>query len=278
MFRIAFTLMLNIVIFDYSFAALAPQPWKEPEVSENIAANILYLPIADENVKKIKIRNKKERLIDLIEINNPRLIPLSTIDPSLPNTYKEFSFVREEVYNRLQDMLRKLPDDIGIAYFEGLRPLWKQKEYFDKKFRENLEVMSDKEAAYNATTISVSPFIDNVPTHATGAAIDITLFKLENSVPKVLDMGMFDTIYGENNQQETFSPNTTDIQRENRIILLQAATNAGFVNYGHEWWHYSFGDRAWGYVKNRDALYGLAVEKNDPILQITKESYLRDFK
>jgi len=29
----------------------------------------------------------------------------------------------------------------------------------------------------------------------------------------------------------------------------------GFVNYPYEWWHYSYGDKYWGYVKNKTAIY-----------------------
>jgi zinc D-Ala-D-Ala dipeptidase len=91
-------------------------------------------------------------------------------------------------------------------------------------------------------------------------------------------MGMFDTIYGHNPHQETFSENTTKEQRKNRLILLNAAAKSGLVNYGFEWWHYSYGDRAWAYVKKEKAIYGLACEKNDSILSIDKETYLKGFK
>jgi D-alanyl-D-alanine dipeptidase len=34
-------------------------------------------------------------------------------------------------------------------------------------------------------------------------------------------------------------------------------TGAGFVNYPYEWWHYSYGDRYWAFVKGtRPAIYG----------------------
>jgi zinc D-Ala-D-Ala dipeptidase len=91
-------------------------------------------------------------------------------------------------------------------------------------------------------------------------------------------MGKFDVIFGPSNQQETFSENTTDIQRKNRLILLKAATQVGFVNYGFEWWHYSYGDKMWAFVKGKkEAIYGSVVPKSDPIASIDKKSYLDDF-
>ena len=32
-----------------------------------------------------------------------------------------------------------------------------------------------------------------------------------------------------------------------------------FVNYQYEWWHYSYGDKYWGYMKKKDAVYGSVV-------------------
>ena len=130
--------------------------------------------------------------------------------------------------------------------------------------------------AYQEAAKFVSPFIDNIPTHATGAAIDISLFSVNNK--KLIDMGKFDVIFGPNDQQETFSENTSEDQSNNRLMLLSAATRAGLVNYGFEWWHYSYGDKMWAYVKKQKAaIYGLAVSKDDPILSIDKDSYIKNF-
>jgi D-alanyl-D-alanine dipeptidase len=32
--------------------------------------------------------------------------------------------------------------------------------------------------------------------------------------------------------------------------------STGFVNYGYEWWHYSYGDRYWACARLEPALYG----------------------
>ena len=45
--------------------------------------------------------------------------------------------------------------------------------------------------------------------------------------------------------------------KRNRIALLEALESVGFVNYPHEWWHFSYGDRYWAYVKGEPvAIYG----------------------
>lgn len=271
-------MIINFILAASTFANESPTCWSTPQVEQVVTDNILYLPIADSRVKSVNIDPINEEMIDLLKINNPRIKALSSIDKKYQNTYEEFSKVRLGVYKKLVKMLKFIPKDVGIAYFEGLRPLWKQKEYFDKKFKEILIEIKDKELAYQETTKHVSPFIDNIPTHGTGAAIDITLFKIKDGRYVLIDMGMFDTIHGHNPQQETFSENTTEQQRKNRLMLLNAAIKSDLVNYGFEWWHYSYGDKAWAYVKKKKAMYGLAVDKNDPILSIDKKNYLKSFE
>jgi D-alanyl-D-alanine dipeptidase len=42
-----------------------------------------------------------------------------------------------------------------------------------------------------------------------------------------------------------------------RKIMSKALEDAGFVNYPTEYWHWSYGDRYWAYVKKQpNAIYG----------------------
>jgi D-alanyl-D-alanine dipeptidase len=270
------TLVINPVAFSLDETASAG--WKNFMLPPEITNNILYLSISHSDVKKIPIENLVEKLIDLNKIKNPRMRAYSSIDLTHKDAYDDYSKVRYGLYKGLVAMLDKLPPDVGIAYSEGLRPLDMQKEYFDNKLKETLLTIKDKELAYQETSKFVSPFIDNTPTHCTGAAIDMSLFRVVKGKPELLDMGKFDVTTGVNNQSETFSQNTTPAQRVNRLLLLKAATEVGLVNYGWEWWHYSYGDKAWAYVKGeKKAKYGLAVNKDNPILGIDKKAYLKNF-
>lgn len=254
----------------------SPKPWGHINLPKNITEKVLYLPISDPKLSNIEIIENHEPLVDLVEVDNPRLVPLAEFDAKYQNTYIGWSRVRAGLRKKLESMLKILPENIGIAYFEGFRTLEKQKQYFDEKLIETLQTIPDPYEAYQETTKSVSPFIDNIPTHATGAAIDMTLFSTEGDEKELLDMGMFDVIFGPNNQQETFSQNTSELQKQNRIKLLEAATEAGLVNYGYEWWHYSFGDKAYAYVTGQRAIYGLAEDPTNPILAMDKEQYLEE--
>ncbi len=278
MIKLFLLFVFSLSLSNICLASTSPKPWDNPTISFEIFSKVLYYPISHSSVAEIAIKELDEPLIDLLKINNPRLIPLSSFNDKYNNTYEGWSKVRLGVYQRLLKMLNLLPDNVGIAYFEGFRTLSKQKEYFDKKFLEILQTIPDKYQAYSETTKHVSPFINNIPTHATGAAIDMTLFTVINGGKKyLLDMGQFDVIFGPNDQQETFSKNTTITQRKNRLILLRTAIKAGFANYGFEWWHYSYGDKMHALVYGKPkAIYGLATEKNNPILFTTKDEYIKE--
>lgn len=241
---------------------------------------ILSLPIADIAVKKILIEEVNDPLVDLNEVNNPRIVPLVSIDKKYDAGHLENGKVRKGLYGKLLLLLEDLPHNISIAFFEGYRPLWKQKEYFENKFKEILKQYGDNdlERAYSETCKFVSPFIDNVPVHCTGAAIDFMLFTIANNGAKILlDCGKFGVIWGANDQTQTFSLNLTEEQKQNRLMLLNAATKAGLVNYGYEWWHYSYGDRAWAYVEEKEkAIYGLINEEAIDMPK-TKEDFLHPF-
>lgn len=52
-------------------------------------------------------------------------------------------------------------------------------------------------------------------------------------------------------------PNLSHQARMNRAALAGALTTAGLINYGTEWWHWSFGDRYWALqTQQAAALYG----------------------
>ena len=70
------------------------------------------------------------------------------------------------------------------------------------------------------------------------------------------------TAYGEHNPNTfTQNKNLNKEQQQNRKILFDAMTAAGFTNYPAEWWHYSYGDRMWAaYNRNKISLYNLVDE------------------
>lgn len=105
------------------------------------------------------------------------------------------------------------------------------------------------------------------PTHNTGGAVDLTLRK--KSTGELLDMGsefddatpisFTDALEKKANKSEKSSKRFE--ARNNRRILYNAMTQAGFANYPYEWWHYDYGTQMWSQnaaPKGTKAWYGPA--------------------
>jgi zinc D-Ala-D-Ala dipeptidase len=247
-----------------------------------ITHKILSLPIVAPEIKKIKIEECGEPLIDIFKMGHKRIVSLAHFGAMYDARHDDCGKVRKGLYERLLLLLSYLPESVGLAVFEGYRPLWKQKEYFIRKFKELVQASihqrlkyNYREFLYDETCKFVSPFIDNVPVHCTGGAIDFMLFAFgQNNSMELLDLGKFGVVFGFNDQAKTLADNLSTEQIKNRKMLLDAAARAGLVNYGEEWWHYSYGDRAWAYVENKDkAMYGLALAEDMSNMH-TKNSFL----
>ena len=143
--------------------------------------------------------------------------------------------------------------------YDAWRPFELQKELYQKYSNDilarfGLEEYDDfkKEQIINKYVSKPTKDRELPPVHTTGGAIDLTIV---DSKGKELNMGcMFDefeeiahTAYFENTEFLTI--------KNNRRLLYLAMIKAGFTNLPSEWWHYDYGDRFWGYYKNRPAIY-----------------------
>lgn len=225
--------------------------------------------IADQRIKSIPIIECGEQLIDIRAVSHSRISMLADgssnksfeaphLNSGLPNASK----IRADVYHRLEKMVAYLdlyaelfgyePGEISIKVFEGLRDLATQTQLFQAKVQEIQLAYPQYTAAQaeNEAAKWVSPVKNNVPVHSTGAAVDIRLWN--ERTHDFVDLGKFGVIWGENQQAPTFSENSTDTQKFNRLYLLMAATKAGLVNYTYEYWHFSCGDRYAVYWKDKE--------------------------
>ncbi len=214
--------------------------------------------IADPKIIKIPIIECGEELIDVSKANHPRISVMNEEELILAHQCPEdidprssgHIFVRKSVYKSFVRMLDELDrlsplfeyeaGDLCIKVFEGLRDLETQKILFDKCLHSIMQKNSSLTyaQAYNQTCTWVSPYINNVPTHSTGAAVDFHVWS--NKKQQFCSMGRFNV---GNSSAPTFSDSLTEEQITNRFLLIIAATEAGLTNYVYEWWHYSHGDR-----------------------------------
>jgi len=187
--------------------------------------------------------------------------------------HKESSSVRMLIYDAIAQATRELwieakhfgfqYGQVQIKVFEGLRTLATQKLLFDNKVK---EILADNphltpDQAHSEASKWVSPVRKEfIPPHSTGAAIDIRLWDSEKE--QFLDLGKFGAIWGDNPTAPTFSEELTDEQKNNRLYLLVAATNAGLVNYPFEYWHFSAADQYAAHWLGEEAALFNAIQGN----------------
>jgi D-alanyl-D-alanine dipeptidase len=148
---------------------------------------------------------------------------------------------------------RALPEGLRLLMVECHRPLATQERYWKMDLADLREKHpdwpEDKLAEENAKFVA-PPWI--VPPHTTGGAVDLVLVDAEG---RNMDMGS--PLNEEGPLMRTDAAGVLPEARENRLTLLRTMERAGFANYGHEWWHYSYGDRYWAHATGQaSALYG----------------------
>ena len=162
--------------------------------------------------------------------------------------------VRKTISKMLTKAETLLPDGYGIKLLDGYRSADEQTrrrqallEEIAIKFPE--KTPDEREQLANQRIAKKSG-------HHTGGAVDVTLLYNHQEV----DCG---TRYLEFSPlTPTDAQNLTNIQLKNRKILFQTMTNAGFVNYPLEWWHYCYGDKMYAAYKcQASAQYGY-IENN----------------
>ncbi|MCV6612052.1 MAG: M15 family metallopeptidase [Amphritea sp.] len=183
--------------------------------------------------------------------------------PECPETVHDYTLMREGVYMRLCRAQKLLPDGIFIRVYEAYRSLEVQQMLFGQeqaRVRERQPELCEDDVFVEATRlVSAVQYPDgsnNIPPHNTGAAVDI---ELVNWAGHPLDFGMDIHRWTEVDPDLclTDAQGLTQRARDNRQLLAAVMTEAGFVNYPEEWWHFSYGDRFWAYTTGHShAIYG----------------------
>ncbi|WP_088894065.1 M15 family metallopeptidase [Leptolyngbya ohadii] len=181
-------------------------------------------------------------------------------------------FVRQGVLERLQqaqNFLHQQKPGWRIQIFDAYRPIAVQQFMVDYTFQTLLtersltvdrltetEQASLWEEVYQFWAVP-SPDPATPPPHSTGAAIDITLV---NETGETVDMGSaidelsprsYPNHFADISVWKIQNPGMTEAQadrfHQNRQLLRQAMTSAGFLQHPNEWWHFSWGDQLWAW-------------------------------
>ena len=211
--------------------------------------------INDIRVTAVEIVDCGEKLVDLSDY---LLFTVPSQVKGIENTDTwtdpEFTKVRKSVAEKLKrahEILQELIPGDKFAFTETLRSYQTQKDIYNKELVTVMAKNPGLELGECETL--VSGYISNPDVyspHTTGGAVDLTIV---DNLDVRLDMGIRPG-YGPWDRSDY--QDLTDEQRTNRVLLKKIMSEVGFVNYPLEWWHWSYGDKYWGYVTGNKSIYG----------------------
>ena len=200
--------------------------------------------ISDPRVLAIEVRECGEALVDLrgsVRVDHRRA-----------DAAGAFAHARAGVAGRLTEAQRLLPAGFELLMIEAFRPPELQRRLFDGYAEELGRAFPEwtVDEVHRAASRWVAP-VENAP-HTAGAAVDLTLCSSDGVE---LDLGCPEAATPEESAGACYmdATNIGGEARAHREILRAAMTGAGFVNYPTEWWHWSYGDRYWAFVRGRPA-------------------------
>ena len=199
-----------------------------------------HLLINDSRILAVPIEECEEPLVDLREYP----VLATTEHPRAKSPAETRLHCRSGVAERLLVADTALPDGARLLVLECYRPLELQRRYWETDLaglgKRYPDWSGERLLQENAKFVA-PPW--NVPPHSTGGAVDLVLVDEDG---RELDMGS--ALNEEGPLMRTDADGIPPEAKANRRTLLEAMTSAGFVNYPHEWWHFSYGDRYWAYT------------------------------
>lgn len=213
------------------------------------------------------------------ECNEPLIpIPLEKFAVELPHPYEKLGAeygeqspycLRQGVVEALetaQFLLEKSHPGWKLKIYDAYRPVGVQQFMVDYTFEAIL-----KEHDLTSSTVSpqqrqniweqvyrvwAAPSIDREtpPPHSTGAAVDLTIV---NGYGNTINMGGEIDELSERSYPDYYADSKQLIEQQyhrHRQLLNSVMTHAGFTRHPGEWWHFSFGDQMWAWLRNHKQL------------------------
>jgi len=187
--------------------------------------------------------------------------------------------LRQSVVERLlmaQTLLQQHCPGWQIQIFDAYRPLTVQQYMVDYTLEQL--VRSHQLTPDHLTAIQRQEFLAQVyqfwavpnhnpltpPPHSTGAAIDITLATADG---EPIDMGSPIDELSSRSYPDHYAPAATTTQHppshtafhHHRQLLNRVMCQAEFYRHPTEWWHFSYGDQLWAWLKQQEQGEGFVV-------------------
>ncbi len=193
-------------------------------------------------------------------------------------TLEQPNLIRKKVLFKLYRIADRLPNGMNLLILQTYRSKSKMNEAWEKTIN---EITADNPGIGRYEAIKLAKFKTEDPKnsiggHVTGGAVDVALCD-DNGV--MLDFGT--KFHEHNDKTETKNKYITKAQAKNRKTLVRIMRREGFINFPAEWWHFSYGDRAWAAYKGRrhGGIYGSAESEMDgkygftiPVHRVTHDS------
>jgi zinc D-Ala-D-Ala dipeptidase len=172
--------------------------------------------------------------------------------------------LREGVLVRLQqaqDCLQQLRPGWRLQVFDAYRPVAVQQFMVEYTLMEVLrnrgwqadQITSEQrqEALGQVHQFWAVPNLNPLtpPPHSTGAAIDLTII---DGTGQPIDMGgEIDELSVRSYPEHYVGLADAEESDKNRQLLNYCMSQAGFERHYHEWWHFSYGDQLWAWLRGR---------------------------
>jgi zinc D-Ala-D-Ala dipeptidase len=219
---------------------------------------------------------KPYRQVPIQECGEPLVaIPLELFAIETPHPYikcgadydgKSPYYLRQGVLDRVvraQENLQQIHPGWRIQIFDAYRPVEVQQYMVDYTFHQTirdrqLDLANLSEAQQqliwdDVYQIWAIPSFDlaTPPPHSTGAAIDITLV---DEAGRLVDMGSSIDEMSDRSLPAYFANSLDPIEiqyHQNRQLLDRIMTANGTIRHPSEWWHFSYGDQLWAWLKHQ---------------------------
>jgi D-alanyl-D-alanine dipeptidase len=191
----------------------------------------------------ITVTDNKEPLVDILTVCKKIKINL---EPTRLKSEKSI-FLRQTVADMLATAEKLLPDNLYFCVNDAFRPVSIQQKYYNsyfQKFKKNYPSYSDSKLKKLTSKFVIDPKDIKRAGHLTGGAIDLVLAKNGRNLP------MKNLSFNFERRSITASDQKIKHINNNRLLLLSVMTEAGFVNYSNEYWHFSYGDYMWAEATN----------------------------
>lgn len=224
---------------------------------------------------------KREFLSDKLPVTDPSDEPLvymndrflcdskyyrwsETGGKALPGS-SPYIMCRKTVFDMLERAEALLPEGYRFLIYDAYRPITVQQSlwdyYRDRIRREHPDESEEEIDRLTMFCVSLPSYDIMLPSlHNTGGAVDLTIVGPDG---KELDMGCeFDEFtkraWTDYYETDKSGENANIEARDNRRMLYNVMTEAGFTNFPSEWWHFDYGDEKWGlYTENKPIYSGI---------------------